>query len=145
MAGVAGDFADLGGSGIVVQLLADALDDDVLRGAPVPADAGAPGLAADASPGGLPGRGSAASGEKDAGAAPVPAEYRPLAVFTLSGRELLLAAASQVSAGGQAVALVILLGNWLNNLVEWGALDLEGAGGELVAAATPELIPLVLL
>lgn len=87
--------------------------------------------------------GVAASGEKDAGPAPVPAEDRPLAVFTLSGRELLLAAASQVSAGGQAVALVILLGNWLNNLVEWGALDLEGAGGELVAAATPELIPLV--
>ena len=64
MAGVAGDFADLGGSGIVVQLLADALDDDVLRGALVPADAGAPGLAADAPPGGLPGRGPATPGEK---------------------------------------------------------------------------------
>lgn len=87
--------------------------------------------------------GAPAPGEKDACPAPVPAEDRPLAVFTLSGRDLLLAAASQVSAGGQAVALVILLGNWLSNLIEWGALDLEGAGDELVAAATPALIPLV--
>ena len=83
-----------------------------------------------------------AEGEKDA-AAPAPVEDRPLAVFTLEGRDLLLAAASQVSAGGQAVALVVLLVNWLNNLIEWGALDLEGAGDELVAAATPALVPLV--
>lgn len=87
--------------------------------------------------------GAPASDEKDAGSAAAPAEDRPLAVFTLAGRDLLLAAVSQVSAGGQAVALVILLANWLNNLIEWGALDLEGAGDELIAAAIPALIPLV--
>ena len=85
-------------------------------------------------------------GETDAApAAPddaAPAE-RPLATFELTGRQLLLAAASQTSAASQAVALVVLLVNGLNQLIEWGVLDLAGTGDELVATALPTLVPAV--
>lgn len=89
---------------------------------------------------------AAPTGEKDGAPADVaePApEERPLATFELSGRRLVLAAASRMNVAGQAVALVILLVNGLNQLIEWGLLDLAGAGDELVAAMTPALLPLV--
>lgn len=70
-------------------------------------------------------------------------DERPLATFELTGRQLLLAAASQTSAASQAVALVILLVNGLNQLIEWGILDLTGKGDELVATALPVLVPAV--
>ena len=73
---------------------------------------------------------------------PAPVE-RPLATFELTGRQLLLAAASQTSAASQAVALVVLLVNGLNQLIEWGVLDLAGTGDELVASALPALVPAV--
>lgn len=70
-------------------------------------------------------------------------EDRPLATFTLTGRRLALAAVSQTSAVSQAVALVILLVNGLNQLIEWGLLDVAGTGEQLAAAATPALVPVV--
>lgn len=70
-------------------------------------------------------------------------DERPLATFELAGRQLLLAAASQTSAASQAVALVVLLVNGLNQLIEWGVLDLAGTGDELVATALPVLVPAV--
>ncbi|MBE5023359.1 PH domain-containing protein [Olsenella sp. DSM 107455] len=86
------------------------------------------------------------AGEKDGAPAAsddgVPDE-RPLATFELAGRQLLLAAASQTSAASQAVALVVLLVNGLNQLIEWGVLDLAGTGDELVATALPVLVPAV--
>lgn len=88
-------------------------------------------------------------GERDAVDAPgdVSAsdpEERPLAVFTLEGRALMLAAASQMSAGSQALALVILLANGANQLIEWGMLDIVGRGEELVAGIAPVIVPVVL-
>lgn len=84
----------------------------------------------------------APAGEKDGAPEPAPGD-RPLATFTLAGRQLALAAASRVSAASQAAALVILLVNGLNQLIEWGLLDLAGTGDQLMAAMTPALIPLV--
>lgn len=87
------------------------------------------------------------AGERDGapadGTADSAAEDRPLATFTLTGRQLALAAASRMSVASQAVALVILLVNGLNQLIEWGLLDLAGTGDELMAAATPALVPAV--
>ena len=71
-------------------------------------------------------------------------EDLPLASFSLAGRELALAAASQMSAGGQAVALVILLVNGANQLIEWGLLDVVGKGDELLAGLSPVIVPVVL-
>ena len=73
----------------------------------------------------------------------VPEAERPLAVFTLANRQLALAAASHISAGGQAFALVVLLGNGLTQLGEWGLFDLEGAGAGIAAAEVPALLPLL--
>lgn len=92
-----------------------------------------------------------APGEKDLGSPDAPgevaaeatAEERPLSVYTLSRRDLLLAAVSQMSAGSQAVALVVLLANGLNNLIEWGVLDLAGTGDELMARFAPMLASIV--
>ena len=83
--------------------------------------------------------------EKDAtaGDGPFVAE-RPLATSSLVGRELVLAAASQMSAGGQAFALVVLLGNAVTTLSEWGLLDLSGQGSELVIDLGAALVPMVL-
>ena len=72
-----------------------------------------------------------------------PEAERPLAVFTLTSRQLALAAASHISAGGQAFALVVLLGNGLTQLGEWGLFDLEGAGAGIAAAEVPALLPLL--
>ena len=68
----------------------------------------------------------------------------PLATFSLTNRELALAAASQMSAGGQAVALVVLLVNGANQLIEWGMLDVVGKGDELMAGIAPVIVPVVL-
>lgn len=68
---------------------------------------------------------------------------RPLVVFTLESRRLVLAAASHISAVGQAFALVVLLGNGLTQLGEWGLFDLEGAGAGIAAAELPALLPLL--
>lgn len=88
--------------------------------------------------------GRAGEGEKDdAASAPEPAE-RPLATFSLAGRELALAAASQMSAGSQALALVILLVNGANQLIEWGLLDVVGRGDELVAGLSSVIVPAAL-
>lgn len=85
----------------------------------------------------------ASAGER--GGVPGPAsEDRPLATFSLTGRQLALAAASRVSAASQALALVILLVNGVNQLIEWGLLDIAGAGDQLVAAMTPALLPAAL-
>lgn len=73
-----------------------------------------------------------------------PATERPLATFSLTGHELALAAASQMSAGGQAVALVILLVNGANQLIEWGLLDVVGKGDELMVGIAPVIVPVVL-
>ncbi len=73
----------------------------------------------------------------------VPEAERPLAVFTLANRQLVLAAASHISAGGQAFALVVLLGNGLTQLGEWGLFDLEGAGAGIASAEVPALLPLL--
>ena len=62
----------------------------------------------------------------------------------LEGRALMLAAASQMSAGSQALALVILLANGANQLIEWGMLDIVGRGEELVAGIAPVIVPVVL-
>ena len=86
----------------------------------------------------------AETGEKDIASDGTLCEERPLASFSLAGRELALAAASQMSAGGQAVALVILLVNGANQLIEWGLLDVVGRGDELMAGLTPVIVPLVL-
>lgn len=82
-------------------------------------------------------------GSAPASAVEPAAEERPLATFTLTGRQLALAAASQTSVASQAVALVILLVNGLNQLIEWGLLDLAGTGDQLMAAVTPALVPVV--
>lgn len=89
---------------------------------------------------------SVPAGEKDGDPAGGPGsatEGRPLATFTLTGRQLVLAAVSQTSAASQAFALVILLVNGINQLIEWRVLDLAGTGDELAAALTPALVPLV--
>ena len=84
-------------------------------------------------------------GEKDVVPADTtPIEERPLTTFSLAGRELALAAASQMSAGGQAVALVILLVNGANQLIEWGLLDVVGKGDELMAGISPAIVPAVI-
>lgn len=86
--------------------------------------------------------------EDEKGAAPAdaaPTAERPLATFSLAGRELALAAASQMSAGGQALALVILLVNGANQLIEWGLLDVVGKGDELMAGLAPVVVPVVLV
>lgn len=89
--------------------------------------------------------GQVKEGEKDvAPADAAPTAERPLATFSLAGRELVLAAASQMSAGGQALALVVLLGNAVTALSEWGLLDLSGQGSELVAGFGATLVPMVL-
>ena len=88
--------------------------------------------------------GQVGEGEKcDAASAADPAE-RPLATFSLAGRELALAAASQMSAGSQALALVVLLVNGANQLIEWGLLDVVGRGDELMAGLSPAIVPVVL-
>ena len=87
----------------------------------------------------------ATTGEKDVVPADTtPIEERPLTTFSLAGRELALAAASQMSAGGQAVALVILLVNGANQLIEWGLLDVVGKGDELMAGISPAIVPAVI-
>lgn len=53
-----------------------------------------------------------------AGSADPRPEERPLAVFSLTGRRLALAAASRTNAASQAFALVILLVNGVNQLIE---------------------------
>ncbi len=73
----------------------------------------------------------------------VPEAEQPLAVFTLTNRKLVLAAASRISAVGQAFALVVLLGNGLTQLGEWGLFDLEGAGAGIADAEIPALLPLL--
>lgn len=83
------------------------------------------------------------AGEKDAAPGPVPANDRPLATYALMGRDLVLAAASRMSPGSQAAALVVLLGGWIGNLAELGALDLGGVGADLAEAPLAELVPLV--
>lgn len=89
--------------------------------------------------------GQVKEGEKDvAPADAAPTAERPLATFSLAGRELALAAASQMSAGGQALALVVLLGNAVTALSEWGLVDLSGQGSELVAGFGATLVPMVL-
>ena len=87
--------------------------------------------------------GEAPAGEKDAGALAPSDPDAPRATFTLTNRQLLLAAASHVSAVGQAFALVVLLGNGVTQFAEWGLFDLDGAGSELAAAEVPALLPLV--
>lgn len=83
--------------------------------------------------------------EKDvAPADAAPAAEHPLAIFSLEGRELALAAASQMSAGSQAIALVVLLVNGANQLIEWGLLDVVGRGDELMAGLSPMIVPVVL-
>lgn len=88
--------------------------------------------------------GQAAVGEKDVPPGDAPTEERPVATFSLTGRELALAAASQMSAGSQALALVVLLVNGANQLIEWGLLDVVGRGDELMAAVSPTIVPVVL-
>ena len=93
--------------------------------------------------------GQAPEGEKNASAgnAPsnVPTAERPLSTFSLTGRKLALAAASQMSAGSQALALVVLLVNGANQLIEWGLLDVVGRGEELLAGISPAIVPAVLV
>lgn len=90
--------------------------------------------------------GRAPAGEKNvsAGDAPSSSSEEPLAVFSLEGRKLALAAASQMSAGSQAIALVVLLVNGANQLIEWGLLDVVGRGDELMAGLSPMIVPVVL-
>lgn len=92
------------------------------------------------------------SGEKNAEAAgatvtaagqDAPAEDRPLATYRLEGKELLLAAVSHTSAVTQAAALLILLVNGANQLIEWGVLDLVGAGEEISRAPLATVVPVV--
>ena len=74
----------------------------------------------------------ALAGEKN-GAPADPAEDRPLATFALTGRRLVLAAASRVSAVGQAFALVVLLVVLLfDALHAWGAARYGHTARELV-------------
>lgn len=80
----------------------------------------------------------------DAPSANGPTAERPLATFSLTGRKLALAAASQMSAGSQALALVVLLVNGANQLIEWGLLDIVGRGDELMAGISPTIVPAVL-
>ena len=83
--------------------------------------------------------------EKDVAPADVaPTAEHPLAIFSLEGRELALAAASQMNAGSQAIALVVLLVNGANQLIEWGLLDVVGRGDELMAGLSPMIVPVVL-
>ncbi len=82
--------------------------------------------------------------EKGAPPDDAPVEERPLATFSLTGRQLVLGAASQMSAGSQAAALVILLVNGANQLIGWGLLDVVGRGDELMAAVSPAIVPVVL-
>lgn len=84
------------------------------------------------------------AGEDDTASDDALHEERPLASCSLAGRDLALAAASQMSAGGQAVALVILLVNGANQLIEWGLLDVVGKGDELMAGLAPVIVPVVL-
>ena len=88
--------------------------------------------------------GQVGAGEKDVPLDDASAEERPLATFSLTGRELALAAASQMSAGSQALALVVLLVNGANQLIEWGLLDVVGRGDELMASVSPAIVPVVL-
>lgn len=88
--------------------------------------------------------GQAKDAEKGAAIDDTPPPERPLATFSLTGRELVLAAASQMSAGSQAVALVVLLVNGANRLIEWGLLDVVGRGDELMVGISPAVVPVVL-
>ena len=88
--------------------------------------------------------GPVGEGEKDEAAPAANSTERPLATFSLEGRELALAAASQMNAGSQALALVVLLVNGVNQLIEWGLLDVVGRGDELVAGISPVIVPVVL-
>ena len=88
--------------------------------------------------------GPVGEGEKDEAAPAANPTERPLATFSLEGRELALAAASQMSAGSQALALVVLLVNGVNQLIEWGLLDVVGRGDELVAGISSVIVPVVL-
>ena len=88
--------------------------------------------------------GQVGAAEKDVPSDDAPAEERPLVTFSLTGRELALAAASQMSAGSQALALVVLLVNGANQLIEWGLLDVVGRGDELMAFVSPAIVPVVL-
>lgn len=70
-------------------------------------------------------------------------EERPVATYRLRGRELLLAAASQTSAVTQAAALLVLLANGANQLIEWGVLDIVDTGDELMRVPLTTLVPVV--
>lgn len=85
--------------------------------------------------------GRCGEGKDDAATEGASAAERPLATFSLTGPELAFAAASQLSAGGQAVALVVLLVNGANQLIEWGLLDVVGRGDELMAGVAPVIVP----
>ena len=85
--------------------------------------------------------GRCGEGKDDAATESASAAERPLATFSLTGPELAFAAASQLSAGGQAVALVVLLVNGANQLIEWGLLDVVGRGDELMAGVAPVIVP----
>lgn len=94
-------------------------------------------------PSGEKGAGAANAAVEDAAGQDAPAEDRPLATYRLEGKELLLAAASQTSAVTQAAALVILLVNGMNQLIEWGVLDLVGAGEQISRAPLATVVPVV--
>lgn len=87
---------------------------------------------------------SLATGDEEVWLAGAPChDGRPIATFSLSRRELLLAAASRMSAASQAVALTVLLARGVETLIEWGLLDLVGRGDELLASAGAMLVPIV--
>ena len=85
--------------------------------------------------------GQCGEGKGDAAAEGASVPERLLATFSLTGREFALAAASQMSAGGQAVALVVLLVNGVNQLIEWGLLDVVDRGDELMVGVAPVIVP----
>lgn len=88
---------------------------------------------------------SAGEGDLEAAAGSDTLVERPAVTYTLTRRQLLLAAASQMSAASQAVALVVLLAQGLNQLIEWNLLDIVGTGDELVATPLTALVPVVAL
>ena len=88
---------------------------------------------------------SAGEGDLEAAAGSDTPVERPAVAYTLTRRQLLLAAASQMSAASQAVALVVLLAQGLNQLIEWNLLDIVGTGDELVATPLTVLVPVVAL
>ena len=67
----------------------------------------------------------------------------PLATYALTTRELVLACASRMSVASQAFALVIMLAQGVNQLIEWRVLDLAGTGDEIVATPLGDVVPVV--